>query len=161
VLLVAVLLPGIPRAQITPIVEGHVICGFPEQEEAIAHFEGSSILDAQAAILSQGSIGHSVKLFLRRVLSLFTLPRSYYSVAHNLFLSAHYVLFVLAGIGWWHFRERSVTWVITVAAVLYVCLIGLTHDEWSGRFLVPLWPLILLFAACALVRSKVGVEEAS
>ncbi len=161
VLLVAVLLPGIPRAQITPIVEGHVICGFPERVHAMDHFEGSSILDAQVAVVSEEGIGYSGQLFLRRVASLFTFPRSYYSVPHNLFVSAHYALVVLAGIGWWRYRQRPIAWMMSVATLLYVCLIGLTHDEWSGRFFVPLWPILIVFAACALRNERTSVTASS
>ena len=34
-----------------------------------------------------------------------------------------------------------------VALLVNTLLVGLTHDEWSGRFLVPLWPIIVIMAA--------------
>ena len=41
---------------------------------------------------------------------------------------------------------------LLAVVLLNVVLIGLTYDEWNGRFLVPLWPLIIVFAASGLDR---------
>ncbi len=146
VLLVAISLPGIARDQLAPIVEGHVICGFPELPGTMDDFHGSSILDAQISLV-QRSPAYAIGLFSRRVGSLFTLTRSYYSTAHNAFLAVHYSLLLLALYGWWRGRHHTVMGLIAVVLVLNTLLVGLTHDEWSGRFLVPLWPLILMMAA--------------
>jgi hypothetical protein len=149
VLLLAISLPGIARDQLAPIVEGHVICGFPELPDAMDHFHGSSILDAQISLFRH-SPSYATGLFFRRVGSLFTLTRSYYSAAHNAFLAAHYVLFVLALYGWWRWRTQAMVGLLAVVLMLNTLLVGLTHDEWSGRFLVPLWPLIVFMAALGL-----------
>lgn len=146
VLLVAISLPGIARDQLAPIVEGHVICGFPELPGAMDQFHGSSILDAQVSLFRH-SPSYAIGLFFRRVGSLFTLPRSYYSTAHNAFLAAYYALLVLALYGWWRWRSQAVVGLLVVALLLNTLLVGLTHDEWSGRFLVPLWPIIVIMAA--------------
>jgi hypothetical protein len=149
VLLLAISLPGIARDQLAPIVEGHVICGFPELPDAMNSFQGSSILDAQISLF-QHSPSYATGLFFRRVGSLFTLNRSYYSPAHNAFLAAHYVLLLLALYGGWRWRTQAVVGLIAVVVLLNALLVGLTHDEWSGRFLVPLWPLFLILAALGL-----------
>jgi hypothetical protein len=149
VLLIAISLPGIARDQLAPIVEGHVICGFPELPDAMDNFHGSSILDAQISLFKH-SPSYATGLFFRRVGSLFTLTRSYYSTAHNAFLAAHYVLLVLAFYGWWRWRTQAVVGLLAVLVLLNALLVGLTHDEWSGRFLVPLWPLFLIMAALGL-----------
>lgn len=152
VLVLAIALPGIPRDQMTPIVEGHVICGFPERPGAMEGFTGSSILRAQTHLFATEPVGYAVGLFFRRVLSLFTLPRPYYSSGHNVFLALHYAFFVLAFIGVRRFFADRIVRLVLATALCYTMLIGLAHDEWSGRFLVPLWPLLTLFAGISFAE---------
>lgn len=152
ILLVAVSLPGIAPDQLRPIVEGDVICGFPDCPGTIDALNGSSILAAQRHLLANEPVTYVIGLFMRRAASLFTLVRPYYSLPHNVFLACYYVLFALGAFGWWRWRSHPILRLLTTVFILYTALIGLTHDEWSGRFLVPLWPLICAFAALGLMR---------
>lgn len=148
-LLTALAMPGIPPAQLRPIVEGDVICGFPRHPGLAAQLDGSSVLAAQRVLFAHDAAA-ALGTFGERVLSLFTWPRPYYSLIHNLFLLSHYPLLALAFVGVWRARSADAAAPVLVGVVLYVLLIGLTHDEWSGRFFVPLWPLVCVFAACQL-----------
>lgn len=150
VLVLALVLPGIPRAQLAPIVECHVICGFPERPDAMATFNGTSLLAAQHHIWSHGPATYAAGLFLRRVASLFTLIRPYYSNAHNAAVAVYYALLIAAPFGAWRARREPLAKLMLTILALNIILIGLTHDEWSGRFLVPLWPLLIAFAALAI-----------
>lgn len=154
VLFLVCLLPGIPQDHLGVIVEGHVICGFPERAEAARSFHGTTLLDAQAFLFRDPP--YAIGLFARRVLSLFTLTRAYYSTAHNLLLLPLYALFVLAAVGWWQRRSDHTVGLLAMVLLLNAVLIGLTYDEWNGRFLVPLWPIIIAFAAAGLDRSTEG-----
>lgn len=145
VLVLVLITPGVARHQLGVIVEGHVICGFPERPDALDGFHGTTILDAQLALFEEP--GYAAGLFVRRSLSLFTLTREYYSRPHNLFLIPFYALFVLALIGWWRRRMDAVMGLLVAVFLLNTALIGFTYDEWNGRFLVPLWPIIFLWAA--------------
>lgn len=145
VLVAAVSLPGIPMAQLRPIAEGDVICGAPTLPGMAAQLRGSSILAAQQVLFSHDP-AMAIGLFARRVLSLFTLTRSHFSDLHNVFNAAYYPLLVLAAWGWWRARAVFVVRTWGVAIIAYVVLIGLTHDEWSGRFFVPLWPVVCVLA---------------
>ncbi len=149
-LLLAISIPGIRRDQLAPIVEAHVICGYPERPDAMRDFEGSTVLAAQYHLYVHNGISYTVGLFARRVASLFTLPREYFSRTLNVFLFGHYVLFLLAAFGWWRWRRHGVSGLLVAIFLLNVLLVGLTHDEWSERFLVPLWPIVLLFAASGI-----------
>ena len=156
ILLVAICIPGIARDQMAPIVEAHVICGFPERPGAMQDFEGSTVLEAQCHLYAHNGLGYTLGLFVRRVVSLFTLPRDYFSGILNAFLTGHYALFLLAAWGWWFWRKHLVVGLLCAIFLLNVLLVGLTHDEWSERFLVPMWPIVLLFAAfgTALIHEK-------
>lgn len=154
VLFIVGLLPGIPKDHLGVIVEGHVICGFPERAEASLNFHGTTLLDAQAFLFRDPP--YAIGLFARRVLSLFTLTRAYYSTGHNVLLLPLYALFALAAVGWWRWRSDETVGLVATILLLNVVLIGLTYDEWNGRFLVPLWPIIIAFAAAGLDRSTEG-----
>ena len=149
-LLLVSVLPGVPRDHLGVIVEGHVICGFPERPGALEKFHGTTILAAQRSLFQDPA--YATGIFLRRAASLFTLTRPYYSSGHNLLLVPFYALFVLAVAGWWRWRADTLAGLLLAVVLLNVVLIGLTYDEWNGRFLVPLWPLIIVFAASGLDR---------
>lgn len=148
ILALVAVLPGVPREHLGVIVEGHVICGFPERPGALEDFHGTTILAAQRALFQEPT--YAAGLFLRRVASLFTLTRPYYSAGHNLLLIPFYVLFVLATVGWWRWKTDPLAGLLLAVLLLNVLLIGLTYDEWNGRFFVPLWPLVIAFAAIGL-----------
>lgn len=140
--------PGVARHQLGVIVEGHVICGFPERPGALERFQGTTILDAQIALFQDPA--YAAGLVMRRTVSLFTLTRPYYSKAHDLLLIPFHLLFLFAVIGAWRWRAHRCTELLVSVLVLNAAIIGFTYDEWNGRFLVPLWPLILGCAALGL-----------
>lgn len=145
VLLLAISLPGIRAPQLEPIVDAHVIAGIPEDPGALAEFHGSSILAAQLFLLDRHGAGDWLWLTARRMASLYTLPRGYFSTAHNLLVGIWMLLYPLAIIGLWRGRKQPVVQLIAAMLLLHTLLLGLTHDEWSGRFVVPLlgWVLVL------------------
>lgn len=143
----AIFSPGIERAQLAPIVEAHVIAGIPEDPGAMEQFTGNSIADAQVFLLQHhGAIGW-LGFAVRRIGSLFTLHRPYYSIGHNVVAGMYYILFPLALIGLWRWRKEPLVGLIGAILLLYTLLIGLAHDEWSGRFLVPLLPWMIALSA--------------
>ena len=148
VLLAATALPGIPPPQLRPIVEGDVICGMPGLPGLAGRLEGSSILAAQQVLFSHDP-AMAVELFARRILSLFTLTRPHFSTLHNLVNASFYPLLVMAARGLWRARTVQEVQAAGLVIIAYVALIGLTHDEWSGRFFVPLWPPVCVLAATA------------
>lgn len=150
-LLVVTWLPGVPREHLGVIVEGHVICGFPERLGAASAFNGTTIMDAQVFLFHEPA--YAMGLFLRRMASLYTLTRSYYSTPHNLALLPLYAVFACAIAGWWRWRAHPTVGLLAAVLIMNTVLIGLTYDEWNGRFLVPLWPILIAFAAMALDRS--------
>lgn len=148
VLVLVLMAPGVARHQLGVIVEGHVICGFPERPGALDSFNGTDLLDAQIALFHEP--GYAAGLFVRRSISLFTLTRPYYSKGHNLLLMPLYALFVLALWGWWRWRTHPVMNLLMAIFLLNTVLIGFTYDEWNGRFLVPLWPSVFVWAALGI-----------
>lgn len=154
VLLVAVHLPGIRSAQLEPIVDAHIVAGYAEDPGAIDDFNGSSIVQAQLFLLDRHGLKGWSEMFVRRIASLFTLTRGHYSTLHNWVVGPWMLLYPLAiwGLRRWHKRPEVV--LITVMLVLHTVLVGLTHDEWSGRFMAPLLPWVIFLAVLATQRAQ-------
>lgn len=144
-------LPGVEPDKLRIIVEGEVISGFSRYPGAIDRLEGSSIMAAQWQLIQERSMGECFGLFLGKLVSLFTLTRSWYSTAHNAILAVFYPLYPLAILGWLSFRRDPRIGLLSIVLLLNALLIGLTYDEWSGRFLVPLLPIVIVLATSGLV----------
>jgi hypothetical protein len=144
--------PGIPAPQMEPIVAGQVIAGIGGDPQAAIGFEGRSIGSAQRHLFDRLGAVEWAGLMVRRAASLYTLPRPYYSVLHNLVNAAWMLLFPLALAGFWRHRHHRVVRLIGMLLVMHTALVGLTHDEWSGRFIVPLLPWVIALAVLAVNR---------
>lgn len=142
--LFAVSVPRIAPAQLAPIASGQVIAGMGGGDTA--GFEGNTILDAQRHLFGQlGSVGWA-KITLYRIGSLFTLTRPSYSAMHNGLNAVFYLLYPFALYGLWHWRKNRRVQLVFIVLLLNSLLVALTHDEWSGRFMVPLFPWIIVLA---------------
>ncbi|MCB0769550.1 MAG: hypothetical protein KDC00_04000 [Flavobacteriales bacterium] len=145
VLLLAILLPGIEHPQLAPIAEGHVVAGIPTNNGPTTEFEGSNIASAQVHLLRNMPFSDWLGLTMERMTSFFTLHRPWYSNAHNMLIAPLYALYPLALFAVFRRTDRDRDLLIQISFT-YAVFIGLTHDEWSGRFLVPLLPTIILLA---------------
>ena len=155
----ALLMPGIERAQLLPIASGQVIAGVDGIQVPAVGFEGTQIWDAQRYLIYRAGIGTWSCITLERMASLFDPTRLHFSKPHNAINSLLFLLYPLALFGWWKFRADERTTLLATIVLGYTLLIGLTHDEWSGRFLVPLLPAIMLLSmqgALALTRAAPG-----
>lgn len=145
ILFLAISIPGIRAPQLEPIVDAHIIAGIPRDPGAMAQFHGSSILSAQIFLVQRHRLAEWSMLILRRAASLFTLTRPYYSTTHNLLNGIWMLLYPFALWGLWRWRRHRTVQLIALMLLLHTLLVGLTHDEWSGRFVVPLlgWVMVL------------------
>ncbi len=149
--LFAISIPRIAPAQLGPIASGQVIAGIGGS--GTDGFDGQTIIAAQRFLVDRVGLVEWGGITLRRAVSLFTLTRPYYSVAHNNLNAIWYVLFPLAFIGVWRSWQVSRIRLVLLVLMLNILLVAVTHDEWSGRFLVPLLPWIMVLAVSALRNS--------
>ncbi len=84
------------------------------------------------------------------MLSLFTFTRPYYSTEHNFVNAIFFAFYPLAMIGLWRTWRQSRIRLVLALIVFNTVLVSLTHDEWSGRFVVPLLPWLMALAVLAL-----------
>ena len=149
-LIAAISIPRIGSPQLEPIASGQVVAGVGGTDAT--GFDGRTILDAQRFLLGRTSLGEWSMITLQRMASLFTLTRPYFSTEHNAVNGLFYALYPLALVGLWRSRHDDRIHLLIVALLLNAFLAGLTHDEWSGRFIVPLIPHLIVLACSAFAR---------
>ena len=150
ILLLALLNPRVARPQLEIIVNSDVLCGCVDNTGRLTDFHGKTVLDSQIHLIEQKGLGPHLNLMVTRMASLFTFTRPSFSTSHNALLAGYFLLYPFALVGWWIFRRSRPMEPVAAIFVLYTILIACTCDEWSGRFLVPLVPLLIL-PACAAV----------
>ncbi|MCC7501598.1 MAG: hypothetical protein IT229_03660 [Flavobacteriales bacterium] len=152
VLFLALLNPRVARPQLDIIVNSDVLCGCTEDTGRLTDFHGHSVLDAQLHLIGRNGSGPHLKLMGARMASLFTFTRSAYSTTHNQLLAGYFLLYPFALAGCWMLRRSRPIGTVAAILVLHAILIGCTCDEWSGRFLAPLVPLLIIPVCTALDR---------
>jgi len=150
VLLVAFLNPRVAAPQIEIILGSDVLCGCGTDTGAVDDFTGHSVLDAQRHLVTRHGVGTQVSVWLKRMASLFNFTRPHYSMVHNLVLLPWFLIYPFALAGFWAMRRDRSTGPIIAILVIYVLLVAFTCDEWSGRFIAPLFPLLIALACIAL-----------
>lgn len=142
----AFFIPPVKTAQLAPIATGQVIAGLGGTGSPGPF--GTTLANAQAHLFADVGPWEWLRITYQRALSLFTLTRAYYSPLHNGLAAIWYLLYPLALLGLVRWYRRPLVAMASTILGLNVLLVALTHDEWSGRFLVPLLPCIILFAVC-------------
>ncbi|HPF89632.1 MAG TPA: hypothetical protein PLL57_03140 [Flavobacteriales bacterium] len=154
--LFAITVPRVEQAQLAPIAAGQVIAGVGGHP--IVDLEGSTIADAQCHLLDHRGVAAWSLITGGRILSLFALTRAHFSTAHNALNMPFYALYPLALFGLWSCWLNARVRLLTLLLLLNMLLIGFTHDEWSGRFTVPLLPWIIFMAVHALKGIRTRAE---
>jgi hypothetical protein len=149
VLAVAVFHTGVAAPQLRIILGSDVLCGCTVHPDAANGFAGRSVFDTQLHLAERFGMKELVRHWIARPASLFAFTRTHYSWPHNLLLAPWYLLYPAAAIGLWRHRRKRWPGVVLGVTAVYAGLVMFTCDEWSGRFLVPLVPLLLVPASIA------------
>jgi len=148
----AITVPHIAAPQLLPIASGQVIAGVGGMDAEGS--TGTTIADAQRHLLDSVGPSEWIHITLLRMTSLFNLTRPWYSAGHNAINALFFALYPLALLGivrcW---KSERVRLVVAILA-LNIAIVGLTHDEWSGRFVVPLLPWVIALACVGLSPEK-------
>ena len=147
ILIFALVVPRIEHAQLAPIAAGQVIAGVGGM--GAEDLQGHTIGAAQRYLVHRVGWMEWGQLTLRRIISLFTLTRPYFSPVHNVVNAVFFALYPLAVIGLWRSWRQDRVRSVLALILLNGALVALTHDEWSGRFVVPLLPWIIALAVLA------------
>jgi hypothetical protein len=77
--------------------------------------------------------------------------KPYYSGLHNLFIACYlYPCYALAIKGFWMLRKRPVVQAMFVFILFQIITVSLTSENWDGRFLLPVLPLVFVFATAGV-----------
>lgn len=139
--------PALNREQLAVVAGSHVVCGLPEQPDDAALFNGRTLAAAQAFVIERHGPVYWGGLALRRAASLLDPRRSYFSPLHNLAATGILLLYPLALMSIWRQRRSRTVHTLTACLLLNVLLVAITYDEWGGRFLAPLLPIVVVLAA--------------
>ncbi len=147
---VAFFILPVKTAQLAPIATGQVIAGV-DGTGSPGPF-GTTLANAQLHLYADVGPWEWLRITGQRARSLFTLTRAYFSPLHNDLAAIWYLLYPLALLGLVRWHRRHLVAVACTTLCLNTLLIAFTHDEWSGRFLVPLLPCIILLAVCGVQK---------
>lgn len=93
------------------------------------------------------------RLFVERVRSSFMATRPYYSSRHNLIIWLLFPpLYALAAVGFWATRRQPLTALALAVIGIHAAVIGLTTDDWDGRYLTYVFPLITLYSGVGIAK---------
>lgn len=96
---------------------------------------------------------YSIKLFIAKLFYFFFHIRPYWSWFHNLFVLVYLVpLYYFFFKGLPHAGKEVRVFSISFI-VLHALSIGLTSEDWDGRFLMPVLPVLVMIAAQGIVYS--------
>ncbi|MEP2277644.1 MAG: hypothetical protein ABJH98_19455 [Reichenbachiella sp.] len=88
------------------------------------------------------------KLFLLKALLFLANVKPYFSWVHNfIIIVVLYPIYYLAVLGYRRLNDRAVKTFVSLFIGLQIGIVGLTSENWDGRFLIPLLPLIFVLAA--------------
>ena len=143
-------------AFIEPVASGAIIVDRPNYDVAeFDNIEKSSLADAYAYLLKKNKPDYLLNLYIKKVISFFTLTRPYYSNSHNLILYFYYLLYPLALAGLFKMfksQNKSEATMIIVAIFLCANLTGLTYNEWHYRFTIEIFPLLIISSGYYLIK---------
>ncbi len=147
--LAMLVLPALNREQLQEVVGAPVVCGFPEHPELEGTYTGTHLLGTQLHLIDAHGLGYWAGLLARRTASLLLPLRPYFSPLHNALNLPFVLLLPLAFCGALRASTDTVR-SITLVLLFNVLLVALTYDEWAGRFLAPLLPMILVLGGVGL-----------
>ncbi len=140
-----------------PFVEEHVICFMPTNnnpQPLDLLNSGNGVKDIAYYIVHNPA--HFSKLGFRRLLSFFTLSRSYYSTGHNTYLIVVMILLYAGTLpGLQSFLRncpKPLRWYLLSLIIVYPMATVLQCDDYHSRFAIVIFPYIIIIASMGIGR---------
>jgi hypothetical protein len=150
---------------ILPFVQEHIVCGLPGwsdspglagmprryQDFVESHRPGLWGL----IIYIFQNLPEVLKLGFLRLGAFFGMVRSYYSDLHNaLLIAGFYPVYILSCFGFGFIKRRAKPFHVFAIALIvtFAASVMLTCDDWHNRFIMPVMPLIFIYAGTGSVR---------
>ncbi|HEY0679178.1 MAG TPA: glycosyltransferase family 39 protein [Chitinophagaceae bacterium] len=139
---------------IKPYIEQHIICGLPQGPLMPGKAAYENTLQGLISYIADNP-GQFVELGFKRLIAFFGLIRSYYSDIHNMLLIAGlYPVYIFASFSIRHLYMRARRFFIFTLALTatFALSVIITCDDWHNRFIMPVMPLIFIFAGVGLTN---------
>jgi len=136
-----------------PLVQEHIICGLPTVDNNSAYGDGGSMRSMMSYIVEHP--GKFSMLAFKRLMAFFGMMRPYYSGTHNILLAmCFYPVYIFAVLGLRDIYKNSKGYFIfsMVLILTFAASVTFTCDDWHNRFIMPVMPFILVFAAVGSLR---------
>jgi hypothetical protein len=134
---------------IKPFVQHNIICDVPDSTFGSLNENYSGNINSVISFVKENPF-EFCRLCFKRFISFWSLTRSFYTSIHNWLLRLFfYPLYLFAIVGfvrlWNKYKQMATFCFITIA--VFTLSVMLTCDEWSSRFIMPILPIIIFFAA--------------
>ncbi len=135
-----------------PFREEHIICGYPQKTSTGNTNTSANTLQGLMIYIFQNPRQFGV-LAIERIIAFFGMIRPYFSARHNLFLGAFFYpiyLFALAGIPTMYRVSKRFAFFSAMVISVFMISVMVTCDDWHNRFIMPVMPVIFVFAAAGM-----------
>ena len=159
VALLLTLRPGLSLSSVdSNFREGRVVWGDPATYIVMPADEAGT---GKGLVSVLGYVGRhpvaSFRLMSFRVAAELGHVRAFYSAGHNVVIAVVLIpMYLLAVVGLFVTRHESLARLLVAVIAGHLVVVALTWADWDGRFLLHVFPLIGIFAACGLVRLVQG-----
>ena len=129
-----------------------VICQVPEEGRTMPYsqFNKTGLQGAYSVIKNEVGFKNFFVNGLKKLRSFYGLTRPYFSVRNNIFLSLFWLFYPFAIIGAFT-KKNSLFQDAKIFSLIYIVIttaaIFVTCDDWSDRFIAPVFPFVLLLTA--------------
>lgn len=153
---VLVLLTVRPGLSLSPVDanfrEGRVVWGDPATYIVMPADE---VHTGKGLVSVLGYVGRhpvaSLKLMSLRIVAELAHGRTFYSTGHNAVITVVLIpMYLLAVVGLFTTLRESLARLLIAVMAGHLLVVALTWADWDGRFLLYIFPLIAIFAACGL-----------
>jgi hypothetical protein len=134
-----------------------IICQVPQSNDTLVYkeYNREGLFKAFSVVKDEVGFGTFFAIGFKKLGCFFSMYRSYFSWQHNLLLIAFTVFYPFALIGIFS-KQRKCFRYVKLFAIIYALLTSIaiffTCDEWSNRFISPVFPFILILAAAGFQK---------
>lgn len=120
-------------------------------------FNRTGLLGAFKVVKNEIGFSNFFKAGVKKMVLFFGFVRPYYSLKNNIFLAVNWFFYPFALLGIFFYREKEFT-VIKTFSILIVLItavgIFVTCDDWSNRFIAPVFPFVIILAGLGVSNFK-------
>ncbi|MFC4262101.1 hypothetical protein ACFOWM_04395 [Ferruginibacter yonginensis] len=128
-----------------------VICMVPQKNitASYSQYNRVGLMGAFNVVKNDIGVINFLKVGIKKLQLFFGLVRPYYSLKNNIFLAINWLFYPFAIIGIFFYKKKELLLikVCCISMLFFTALsIFITCDDWSNRFIAPIFPFIIVLA---------------